>query len=132
MLHWLLQQVHMQLRQHWRKCLPCQAPAAKHLCRVLVREIFALCSKMLFYFLKLPTSRTMKTTTDAWIALEEEEEGGMTMQCVLCLRRSRMRRKLMLNLTARIWMRILSFSSSMMLTYLSQTPTLDIGYVICI
>ena len=35
----------------------------------------------------------------------------------------------MLKLTARIWMRFLSFSSSMMLTYLSQTPTLDIGYV---
>ena len=60
---------------HWRRYLPCQAPAAKHLCQVLVREIVALCSKVLF-----PTSRTMKATTDAWIALEdeedEEEEGG--------------------------------------------------------
>ena len=41
---------------------------------------FAICSKMLFYFLKFPTSRTMKATTEAWIALEdevdEEEEGG--------------------------------------------------------
>ena len=65
---------------HWRRCLPCQAPAAKHLCQVLVREFFALCSKILFNFLKFPTSRTMKATTDAWIALEdeedEEEEGG--------------------------------------------------------
>ena len=29
---------------------------------------------MLFYFLKFPTSRTMKATTDAWIALEDEED----------------------------------------------------------
>ena len=35
---------------------------------------------MLFYFLKFPTSRKMKATTNAWIALEDEEdaeeEGG--------------------------------------------------------
>ena len=45
-----------------------------------MREFFALCSKMLFYFLKFPTSRTMKATTEEWIALEdeadEEEDGG--------------------------------------------------------
>ena len=35
---------------------------------------FAICSKMLFYYLKFPTSRTMKATTDAWIALEDEED----------------------------------------------------------
>ena len=45
-----------------------------------MRDIFVLCSKILFYFLQFSTSRTMKATTDAWIALEdeedEEEEGG--------------------------------------------------------
>ena len=45
----------------------------------------------------------------------------------------------MLNLTARILMRFLSFSNLMKLSsaeteksHLSQTPTLDIGYVKCI
>ena len=69
----------------------------------------------------------------------QRRKGGMTMQCVLCLFRSRMRRKLMLNLTARILMRFLSFTNLMKLSsaeteqsHLSQTPTLDIGYVKCI
>ena len=36
----LLQQVCVQLCQHWSRWLPCQATTAKHLSRLLVREYF--------------------------------------------------------------------------------------------
>ena len=73
-----------------------------------MREFFAFCLKMLFYFLKFPTSRTMKATTDAWITFEdeedEEEEGGDgdAMHALFEEEQDGWRRKLILNLTARI------------------------------
>ena len=51
------------------------ASLARHLLpSISVMYLFALCSKILFYFLKFPTSRTMKATTEEWIALEDEED----------------------------------------------------------
>ena len=64
----------------------------------------------------------MKATTDAWITFEdeedEEEEGGDgdAMHALFEEEQDGWRRKLILNLTARIRMRFLSFSSSMKLS----------------
>ena len=64
----------------------------------------------------------MKATTNASITFEdeedeEEEEGdGDAMHALFEEEQDGWRRKLILNLTARIWMRFLSFSSSMKLS----------------